>query len=72
VSRATGYQIYRLNTKTGKYEKLTTVKGASKCTYKNTKLTKGKSYTYKVRAYKTYEGKTYVGGYSSAVKITVK
>jgi GH25 family lysozyme M1 (1,4-beta-N-acetylmuramidase)/fibronectin type 3 domain-containing protein len=72
VSRATGYQIYRLNTKTGKYEKLTTLKGASTCTYKNTKLTKGRTYTYKVRAYKTYNGKNYYGSYSTVVKIKVK
>jgi hypothetical protein len=72
VSRATGYQIYRLNKKTGKYEKLTTVKSANTCTYKNTKLTKGSSYTYKVRAYKTYNGKNYYGSFSTAVKITVK
>jgi fibronectin type 3 domain-containing protein len=72
VSRVTGYQIYRLNKKTGEYEKLTTVKSANTCTYKNTKLTKGNSYTYKVRAYKTYNGKNYYGSFSTAVKITVK
>jgi hypothetical protein len=72
VARATGYQIYRLNKTTGKYEKLATVKGAAACTYKNTKLTKGSCYTYKVRAYKTYNGKNYYGSFSTAVKITVK
>jgi fibronectin type 3 domain-containing protein len=72
VSRATGYKIYRLNTKTGKYERIAIVKGAATCTYKDTKLTKDKTYTYKVRAYKTYDGKNYHGSYSTEVKIKVK
>jgi GH25 family lysozyme M1 (1,4-beta-N-acetylmuramidase)/fibronectin type 3 domain-containing protein len=72
VSGATGYQIYRLNTTTGKYEKVKTVKGAATCTYKNTGLKKGKAYTYKVRAYMTYNGKNYFGGCSAAVKLTAK
>lgn len=72
TTRATGYQIYRLNTKTGKYEKAATVKGAGTCSYKNSGLKKGTSYTYKVRAYRTYGGKNYFGSFSTAMKITVK
>ena len=72
VSKAGGYQIYRLNTKTGKYTKLATVKGETKTSYSNTKLTKKKTYKYKVRAYKTSGGKTVYGAFSSPVKMTVK
>jgi hypothetical protein len=72
VARATGYEIYRLNKKTGKYEKIKAVKGASTCSYKNSKLKKKSSYSYKVRAYRTYNGKTYYGSYSAVKKITVK
>jgi fibronectin type 3 domain-containing protein len=72
VKNATGYQIYRLNTKTGKYEKIATVKGATTCTYKTAKLTKGKTYTYKVRAYKNYDGENYYGSYSTISEVKVK
>ena len=72
VSKASGYQIYRLNTKTGKYTKLATVRGETKTSYSNTKLTKKKTYKYKIRAYKTSGGKTVYGAFSAVVKVTVK
>ena len=68
----TGYQIYRLNTKTKKYEKIATVKGEGKISYKNKKLKKGSTYSYKVRAYMTVEDTDYFGGYSAVAKIKVK
>lgn len=68
----TGYQIYRLNTKTKKYEKIATINGADKMTYKNKSLKKGKTYRYKIRAYKKYNGTTYYGGFSSVSRIKVK
>jgi fibronectin type 3 domain-containing protein len=71
VTGASGYQIYRLNKKTGKYEKLATVKSSVR-TYKNTKLKKGTAYTYKVRAYRTYGGSNYFGSFSTTKKITAK
>lgn len=71
-TRVTGYQIYRLNTTTGKYEKLATVKGGSNATYTNKSLKKGATYSYKVRAYKTYNGKTYYGSFSSVGTIEAK
>lgn len=72
VSNASGYQIYRLNKTTGKYEIIATVKGNKTFTYKNSKLKKGATYTYKVRAYKTSSGKNYYGSCSSTAKIKVK
>lgn len=68
----TGYQIYRLNTKTKKYEKIATINGADKITYKNKSLKKGKTYRYKIRAYKKYNGTTYYGDFSSVSRIKVK
>lgn len=68
----TGYQIYRLNTKTKKYEKIATVKGEGKISYKNKKLKKGSTYSYKVRAYMTVEDTDYFGGYSAVAKVKVK
>ena len=71
VSGASGYAIYRKNNKTGKYEKIATV-SASKLSYKNTGLKKKTTYSYKVRAYKTYEGTTNYGSYSPVTKIKTK
>ena len=72
VTRASGYQIYRYNSKTKKYEKLATVKGNATFSYKNTKLKKGTTVKYKVRAYKTYNGTNYYGAFSDIVSIKVK
>ena len=55
-----------------KYEKIATVKGAEKISYKNKKLKKGSTYSYKVRAYMTVEDTDYFGGYSAVAKIKVK
>ena len=59
-------------TKTKKYEKIATVKGEKKISYKNKKLKKGSTYSYKVRAYMTVEDTDYFGGYSAVAKIKVK
>ena len=72
VSRASGYRVYRYNTKTKKYERIATIKGNSTFSYKDSKLKKGTTYQYKVRAYKSYEGTNYFGAYSDVVKIKVK
>lgn len=55
-ARATGYIVYRYNTKTKKYTKLATIK-TNKYTDKN--LSKNKTYKYKIVAYKTYKGTDY-------------
>lgn len=71
-ANVTGYEVYRLNTKTKKYEKIATVKGESKVSYTNKKLKKGVTYSYKVRAYKTHEGTNYYGSYSAVAKLKAK
>ena len=72
VAHAGGYRIYRYNSKTKKYEKIATVKGNKTFSYKDTKLKKGSTMKYKVRAYKTYNGTNYYGAYSEVVSIKVK
>ncbi len=69
VSNATGYQI--------KYSTKSSFKGAKtvktkKTTYTLKKLTKKKTYYVKVRAYRTVNGKTYYGSFSSVKKIKIK
>jgi len=66
----TGYQVYRSTSKNGTYSKISTLKGTSKRTYTDSKVKKGKTYYYKVRAYAKVNGKTVLGKFSSKVKIT--
>ena len=56
VSGATGYYIYRTDSKKGKYKKIATTK---KTSYKNSKLKSNKTYYYKVAAYKGKKTGTY-------------
>ncbi|MDD7388888.1 MAG: fibronectin type III domain-containing protein [Lachnospiraceae bacterium] len=72
VSGASGYVVYRATSKNGTYKAVATIKSGSTVKYTNTKLTKGKTYYYKVRAYRTVSGKKVYGSYSSvkSVKIT--
>lgn len=53
-SSATGYYVYRSESKSRGYKKIATVKGAKKVSYTDKKsLKKGKTYYYKIVAYKT-------------------
>ena len=52
---ADGYKVYRSESKNGKYKKIATV---TEGTYTDKKLTYGKTYYYKVKAYNEESGKT--------------
>lgn len=72
VTRSSGYAVYRYDSKTKKYVRIATIKSGKTVTYKDTKLKKGSTKHYKVRAYKTYNGTNYYGAYSDIVSIKVK
>lgn len=59
----TGYEIYRAGSD-GSYVRIARKKGAS---FTDTKLTSGKTYTYKIRAYVVTDTVTYYGSYSPIV-----
>ncbi|MBQ6440401.1 MAG: chitobiase/beta-hexosaminidase C-terminal domain-containing protein [Mogibacterium sp.] len=69
VSGATGYVIYRSTKKSSGFKAVKTIKKGGTLKYVNKKLKKGKRYYYKVRAYRTMEGRKVYGRYS-AVKST--
>ncbi len=71
VRGATGYQLYRYNSGTRKYEKITTIRNNTTFSYKDTNRKKGKQYIYKIRAYKLYNGNVYHGVCSNVVEITI-
>lgn len=58
------YQVYKSTKATKGFKKAITT---SKTTYTAKKLTKGKTYYFKVRAIKTINGKTYYGHWSNGV-----
>ena len=72
VTGAKGYVIYMSTKKNGTYTQVGKVASGSKLTYTKTKLTKNKTYYYKVRAYASINGKIKYGSYSSAVSVKVK
>lgn len=61
-----GYQIYKLNTDTGKYVKIGTTKGAATTTFTDTSSL-GLVNTYKVRATTAYKGGFKAGTFSTPV-----
>ena len=64
LSYITGYEIYQYNSKTYKYEKVAVTKGSY---YTINNLKTGSTYKYRVRAYRTVNGKTYYGNFSNQI-----
>ena len=66
VKNASGYEVYRSESKKGKYVKVRTVlKSKAINYYRDKNLKKNKSYYYKIRAYKTIDGKKIYSDYSA-------
>lgn len=72
ISGASGYEVYRATSKSGKYSKIKTITKNSTVSYVNSSLTKNKTYYYKVRAYRTVNGKKIYSSYSVAKSVKVK
>ncbi|MCD8232743.1 MAG: fibronectin type III domain-containing protein [Clostridiales bacterium] len=64
VSGATGYQLYRYDTSTGKWKK---IKTTTKNTYEVENLKSATKYKFKVRAYTKSNGSTTYGSYSATL-----
>lgn len=72
IKNATGYQISRYNPSTKKWTCIATTNDPDILTYKDTKLTSGKTYQYKVRAYRTFNKTTYYGLFSPVAEFKTK
>lgn len=72
VSEADGYYVYRASSKNGTYKKIATLKGYDKNYYTNSKLTSGKVYYYKIKAYKKIDSNYYYGNYSDIYTASTK
>lgn len=66
VNGASGYEVYRANSRNGTYKRVATV-SASNSTFTNKSLTSGKTYFYRVRAYNTVNSARKYSSYSSIV-----
>lgn len=72
ITGASGYTVYRANKKNGKYSKIKTITKARTLKYADKKVTKGKNYYYKIKAYRMVKGKKVYSSYSTFLKIQVK
>ncbi len=72
ISGASGYEVYYSTKKNGSYKKAGTITKAKTVTYTQKKLKSGKTYYYKVRAYRTVNGKKVYGSYSTVKSVKVK
>ncbi|ALC89284.1 hypothetical protein AM500_05405 [Bacillus sp. FJAT-18017] len=66
VTGANGYQVYRATSKTGTY---TLVKTTTSTSFTNTSLKTGKTYYYKVRAYRNVGSTKVYSGYTSILGV---
>lgn len=69
VEGADGYRIYRATSANGTYKSVATIKNGKTTSYTNKKLTTGKTYYYKIRAYKNQNGKKVWKPYSKTVSV---
>lgn len=69
---ASGYQIYRSTKKKSGYKCVKKITKGSTVFYTDKKVKSGKTYYYKIRAYKKVGGTTKYGGWSPVKKVKVK
>ncbi len=67
VDGASGYEVWRATSETGSFK---LIKALSATSYTNTGLTTGKTYYYKIRAYRTVSRKKSYGDFSTVVSAT--
>lgn len=68
---ATGYEIY-MKTNNAGYKKIKSISKAKTVSYAKTGLKKGKTYSFRLRAYKTVNGSKIYGAYSNVKKIKLR
>lgn len=72
VAGASGYEISMSSQKAGSFTVVKTVTSGKTIKYTKTKLVKGKTYYFKIRAYKKVDGQKVYGGYSNVSSVKVK
>jgi len=72
ITGVKGYYISRATSAAGKYVVVKNITSNKLTSYTNTKLECGKTYYYKINAYRVINGKTYIGESSDTFKIKAK
>ncbi|MDO4340884.1 MAG: CAP domain-containing protein [Eubacteriales bacterium] len=74
VSGASGYDVYYSTSKNGKYQKIGTIKNNKTKTlvHKSTKIKNGASAYYRIRAYRTVDGKKVYSSYSAIKGVKIR
>lgn len=72
VTGANGYRVYRSTSKNGEYTSAGFIKKGSTVTFKDKKVSEGKTYYYKIRAYRTVNGKRVYGPYSAVKSVKIR
>ena len=72
VKGASGYIIYRSTKKNKGFKKIKTIKKGKTVKFVNKKLKKGKTYYYKIKAFKKVNGKKVKGKFTKVKKVKIK
>ena len=72
IKNADGYVVYRATKKNGKYAAVKTINKGKTVTFTNKNLKKGKTYYYKIKAYKKVNGKKALGQFSAVKSVKIK
>lgn len=72
ASYASGYRVYRATSKDGTYKRVAELSGSTNTNYTDKNLSPGKTYYYKVRAYRKVGSSRDYGTYSSILKASTK
>lgn len=72
VTGANGYRVYRSTSKNGEYISAGFIKKGSTVTFKDKKVSEGKTYYYKIRAYRIVNGKRVYGPYSAVKSVKIR
>lgn len=72
VKGASGYEIYRSVNKKKKWKRAAIIKKGSTTGWTQKKLKKGRTYFYKIKAYRVVNGKKYYGKFSKVKAVKIK
>lgn len=72
MSGATGYEVFMSTKKSKGYTRIKNITKGKTVTYTKKKLTKKKTYYFKIRAYKTVKGIKVYSSYSKIVAVKIK
>ena len=72
ISNATGYEIYMSKNKNKGYKKIKNITKKNTIRYKKGSLKKNKTFYFKIRTYRTVDGKKVYSSYSSVKNVRIK